>query len=305
MPSRAQLELRARVVGITSANYPNDSVLEQRVVYQEKQASTVAGALATSTLTSNGTTPSAADTVTIGNRTYTFVTALTEVAATLTATLTANPAVNDTLTIGSQTYRFVSTLAIPNDVLIGAANTNTAANLQAAITAGGGAGTTYANGTTANTSVTATVSTNAVTAIAKSVGTTGNGLTATSSSANVVLSNGGLFTGGINAVPNQVLIGANAAAALTNLKSAIAGTAGAGTVYSSGTPTNVDVTAGTLTATTLVVNATQASVNNAATTKSAATLSWTGANLAGGSPTVVAPATLASSIQAESGGAQV
>lgn len=305
MPDRATLDLRARAVGVNPASYPNDSALEQRVLYQEKNATTVAGALATSTLTSTGVTPTAGDTVTIGSRTYTFKAALTEATASGTVTLTANPAVNDTVTIGGQTYRFVSTLSIPNDVFIGAANTNTAANLDAAIRAGAGGGTTYANGTTANTSVTSSVSTNVVTITAKGPGVYGNSITFTSSSANAVLSNGGLLTGGVEPVAGEVLIGASAATALVNLGNAIGQSTGKGTTWSSATPKNLDVTVGTVTATTVPITAAQASVNNAATTKVAVTLSWTGGTLAGGSPSVLAPASLASDIQAVSGAAQV
>lgn len=38
MPSRAELNLRARMCNITAANYPNDSKLEQKVLYEEKNA---------------------------------------------------------------------------------------------------------------------------------------------------------------------------------------------------------------------------------------------------------------------------
>ena len=36
MPSRAELNLRARVVNVNPASYPNDSKLEQKVLYEEK-----------------------------------------------------------------------------------------------------------------------------------------------------------------------------------------------------------------------------------------------------------------------------
>lgn len=36
MPSRASLELRAGAVNVVAANFPNDSVLEQRVIAAEK-----------------------------------------------------------------------------------------------------------------------------------------------------------------------------------------------------------------------------------------------------------------------------
>ncbi len=56
MPSRAELNLRARVCNINPASYPNDSVLEQKVLYAEKTlaagASTI---LAVSTTNTAGT----------------------------------------------------------------------------------------------------------------------------------------------------------------------------------------------------------------------------------------------------------
>lgn len=43
MPSRAELNLRARMCNITAANYPNDSKLEQKVLYEEKNAAAASG----------------------------------------------------------------------------------------------------------------------------------------------------------------------------------------------------------------------------------------------------------------------
>lgn len=68
----------------------------------------------------------------------------------------ANPSDGDTLTIGNKTYTFQAVLtAGDGHVFIGAAATNTIDNVVAAITAGAGAGTTYGTGTTAHTQVTA------------------------------------------------------------------------------------------------------------------------------------------------------
>jgi hypothetical protein len=115
MPDRATLELRAGAVGVNPASYPNDSVLEQRVLYVEKRLPTVSGTAASGTLTSDATNVSDGDTVTIGNVTYTFKTALGTAA---------------------------------NQVLIGANAAGSLTNLSQAISGSGGtAGTTY----TANT----------------------------------------------------------------------------------------------------------------------------------------------------------
>lgn len=102
----------------------------------------------------------------------------------------------------------------------------------------------------------------------------------------------------------EVLIGANAAAALTNLKSAINASAGAGTTYGTGTTAHPSVTATTSTSTTQVVQAIAAGTpGNAITTiETSAHLSWGGATLSGGTAQV-GPS--ASKVAQESGGANV
>lgn len=81
-----------------------------------------------------------------------------------TVVFATNPANNDTLTIGNVTYTFKTALstgpAIPNEVFIGALATDTRDNTVAAITAGAGAGTKYGTGTTAHPLVTAAAATN-------------------------------------------------------------------------------------------------------------------------------------------------
>lgn len=85
-------------------------------------------------------------------------------------------------------------------------------------------------------------------------------------------------------VPFEVLIGADAATTLDNLKLAINAGAGAGTNYSTGTTAHPTVTATTNTDTTQVVEAITAGTagNSIASTKSAAHLSWGAATLTGG-----------------------
>lgn len=76
MASRSELEIRASAIGVVSASYPNDSKLEQAIIYAEKiKTPSTAAVKATTTLTSTGV---AADgnTITIGGRTYTLVTTL-------------------------------------------------------------------------------------------------------------------------------------------------------------------------------------------------------------------------------------
>lgn len=72
MASRNELALRARNVGLDPTTIPNDSKLEQKVLWLEKNSGAVAGTAAASTLTSDNTELTDADTVTIGPITYRF-----------------------------------------------------------------------------------------------------------------------------------------------------------------------------------------------------------------------------------------
>ena len=107
--------------------------------------------------------------------------AASAVAAAGTLTLAGNAGNNETVVIGSKTYTFKTALTgAANEVLIGAAATNSIDNLIAAINAAAGAGTLYGTGTTASTQVTAAAGagdTMVVTAIVK--GTGGNSIAST------------------------------------------------------------------------------------------------------------------------------
>jgi hypothetical protein len=120
MPSRNELNLRARVLGLDSSTIYNDSKLEQKILWLEKNATTFAGTDGSQTLTTTGVF-SDGDTITIGDRVYTMKTTLGTTAG---------------------------------QVLIGAAATNSLDNLKSAINATGTAGTDY----TANTPIHQTVS---------------------------------------------------------------------------------------------------------------------------------------------------
>ena len=128
MPSREQLNLRARVVGLDPSTIQNDSVLEQRVIYLEKNATTVTGASATTTLTSTGTA-SNNETFTIGTRVYTLKTTLTgakdEILIGGSASITLDnikSAINDTGTRGTH-YGLGTT--VNEHVIAGAKNATT------------------------------------------------------------------------------------------------------------------------------------------------------------------------------------
>lgn len=86
------------------------------------------------------------------------------------------------------------------------------------------------------------------------------------------------------AVVNEVLIGASAAASLDNLKSAINGTTGAGSTYSTGTTAHSQVEATTNTDTTQLVVARVGgtAANNYDTTETSSQLSWGASKLSGG-----------------------
>lgn len=146
MADRATLAMQARVLGLDPTTIPNDSVLEERIKYLQRNAGAVTGALATGTLTSTGTAPANNDTVTIGDVTYTFKTALS------------------------------SAPTVANEVLIGASASIALDNLKAAINdAGGTKGTTYSFGTVAHPQVTAgtkTATTLVVDAKFKQIGNT-------------------------------------------------------------------------------------------------------------------------------------
>lgn len=85
-------------------------------------------------------------------------------------------------------------------------------------------------------------------------------------------------------VPYEVLIGASAAAALDNLKSAINATAGEGTTYSTGTVAHPSVVATDNTDTTQKIISTTIGTtdNSLATTEDSAQLSWADSTLGGG-----------------------
>lgn len=307
MPSRMELEGRARVVGITPSNYPNDSRLEQRVIYNENTQATVTGTVASTTLSSTGTAPSNGDTITLGAKTYTFVTTLTEVAAScvLTGTNAANATNGSTVTIGTVTYIFMTTLgSAQNQVHIGTTADNTLTNLSNAITGGGTIGTDYSTGTVTNTQVTAgSVTSHAITITSLTVGTFSNSITVGTTEATYSWATATL-TGGVNPVANQIVINATIATMQANTKAAINGASGAGTTYSSGTVANLLGTAGTVSGNNLPVTApASASGFTVATTATGSQYSWTGTTMANNVQAIIVMPT--ADAAGETGGALV
>lgn len=103
------------------------------------------------------------------------------VAATGTLTLTGNAVAAETVTVGGVTYTFVSALVAAYDVLIGAAATNTIDNLIAAINQAAGEGSTYGTGTVAHPTVGAAAGAgDTMTVTADTAGSAGNSIGTTS-----------------------------------------------------------------------------------------------------------------------------
>ena len=253
-------------MGFDPTTIPNDSKLEQHVLYLEKNASTMAGTLATGTLTQSGAATTG-DQVKIGDVTYTYRTALTGVKATglITSDATA-PDDGDTVTIEGKTYTFKTTLSSPaqaNEVLIGASAAAALDNLKIAINdTGGTEGTEYSVGTTAHSLVTATTNTNTTQLVeARQFGTAANEYSLGETSAHLAWGSAKMGTvvttevAGVANVPNEILLTGVAATELDSLKLAINNSATEGTEYSFGTKAHPQVTATTNGASTQVVEA--------------------------------------------------
>lgn len=232
--------------------------------------------------------PSDADTVTIDTVAYTFKTTLTGAFASGTITSdNTNPSNDDTITINDQTYRFEGTLAQANDVKIGADANTTLANLKAAINQSGVAGTNYFAGTVAPTDVSAgTLDTTAHTLIvtAKTIGTGPNAYVFTKSSTHLTVSGSGTLAGGVATVVREVLIGDTVSGTIQNLIDAIMALGSAGVDYGAGTTAHSTVTADQPSASQMrAIAKTAGTAGNAkAVSKSCANASWDHATLTGG-----------------------
>jgi uncharacterized protein YheU (UPF0270 family) len=148
--------------------------------------------------------------------------------------------------------------AVANEILVEATAEAEIDNLVAACNAGAGAGTKYSSTTTANAECDV-VKTDAatLTATAKSIGFAGNSIAIAEDSGNAAWAGAAIaLSGGIDAqAVNDVLIGANAEAAIDNLVLAISGGEGAGTNYGTGTVASTEVTAVKASAATMTVAA--------------------------------------------------
>lgn len=166
MASRNELNVRAAAVGFDGTTIPNDSKLEQKVLYLEKNAYAVTGTNPTTTLTSTGVAV-AAETMTIGGVTYTF-----------------RAAVNN---------------AVANEIKIGAAATNTLDNIKDAINGTASVaviGTDYSQATVRHPHVTAGAK-NATTLVIASTDTNSNGALATTETMTNFAFTGGTLASGV------------------------------------------------------------------------------------------------------------
>lgn len=235
-------------------------------------------------------------------------------ATTLTSDTTA-PADGAQVTIGSTVYTAKTALTgAAYEVLIGGSAAAFLANLKKAINLTGVAGTDYGIGTAAHPTVVGyTLTATTLLLVARVPGTAANSTVTTGathltfSAATLGAGTGGSVAGvagetatvgattymfvtalsetaGAAAIANQVLFGANSAAALDNFLLAINGGATAGTNYSTGTAANASVTATTNTDTQQTVQAILGGTvgNSIATTAAIANGSWGAATLAGG-----------------------
>ena len=283
--NRNELVMLANSVGFDPTTIANDSKLENHLKYLIANQSTMAGTLAFGTVTSSGVAV-AAETITIGNITYTWRAALTGAKATQTLTTTGTFSNGELVTVEGRTYVMRTALSSPavvDEVLIGADAATSLDNLKLAINAGSGAGTNYSTGTTAHPLVTAETNTDTTQVVqAKVFGTAGNRYLVSETCANASWGASAL-AGGVNTIPNEILIGGSAATSLDNLKLAVNGGATAGTEYSLGTQAHPQVTAEANDNTTQVVTARDFAVGeDIATTETMTNWAWGASTLASG-----------------------
>lgn len=223
--------------------------------------------------------------VVLGNRTFTFQSALTEAKALGTLTSSGNFVDSEKVLIGGVTYTFtVNLTGAANEIKIGATASDSLDNLIAAINHAAGEGTTYGTGTVVHPTVTAAAGAGDTAVItAKTIGVAGNSIATTVVAASASF---GAVTleGGVNAIVDEILIGAGATNSLDNLIAAIMHTAGEGTTYSTGTVEHTQVTAAAGDGDTVVVTAKTAGTagNSIATTTDITSATWTDTTLVGG-----------------------
>lgn len=213
-------------------------------------APTIAQAYATAALTAVATNPNEGDTVTVNDITYTYVDGLKEAYASATYTTDNSiPVDGSTVMVNDQTYRFKDSPEQINDVKIAITADGSLDNLKSAINTGYVENITFL-GTVAATGVSASeVASHAITVTADAIGLAGNAFLKSASTdpdSHIDVDAGGdgtTFSGGVDAVANQIVIAPAIADTMVNTKKAINGEATEGTNYSTGTEQPTDVTA--------------------------------------------------------------
>lgn len=142
--------------------------------------------------------------------------AATAASGTVTSTANGNPSDGDTITVGEETYTFKTALSsgptVPFEVKIGADGEETLNNLRAALSAGAGEGTAYSEGTTANALANAPDAAAAdgadfvLTIVAIAAGTSGNSIVLTEDASNLTVSGTGTLEGGTDAITSHISI---------------------------------------------------------------------------------------------------
>lgn len=264
----------------------------------------IAATSATQVLTLSGNAANT-ETVVLGTKTYTFTTAVVDVAASGTLTFSGNVSNNDTVTIDAKTYTFKTTLgSTANQVKIGGSAAASIQNLVWAIQKyDQESDAAYTSATVAHTTVTVTsfdATTLVVTAV--TTGTGGNSLASTKSGSNIAWGGSTLAGGATNNVDGNVKVGANAAASIVNLVAAINLTASlAGSSYAALTVAQPEGITAVGDATTVTVTAPAsvgATANSYASTETMGSGAWGAATLAGG---ITAKGTLSVGAQTISG----
>ena len=208
---------------------------------------------------------------------------------TITSTTNGNPSDAETVVIGDKTYTFKTTLgAVANQIKIGANGETTLNNLKAAINLEAGAGTKYGTGTTINGQVSAptaaalNVADYDLALKAKIMGIGGEAYILTESATNITVSAGGVlaWTARTNSSADETL---------GNLVAAINGAAGEGTKYSVGTVVHPLVSAAAVATHATIISARTAGVGGNAIAKAEASthldLDGAGAVFTGGGST--------------------
>ena len=283
---------------LRSAINKGDYVPELDHVVAGVTSGTPVNAVAAARVLTVGGTPAEANTVSLDGVVYKYRAAIGDgVFATQTLTTTDVFHEGDTVTIGAttsaKTYTITATITAANSVKLTAAAETTIDNLVLAINGGTGAGVNYGSGTVAHTIFSASKATAATMLVtAKVKGFAAN--IATTQVCTHATWGAATATGGVDPqAANDVLIGANAEAAIDNLVLAVTKGANIGVKYGTGTVANPFVTAAKASVATMTATAREAgtSGNAIVIAKAGTNLTWASSAvlLAGGIDGTVAP----------------